>query len=249
MRDDCELLTLPAGRATAAAPANPSGATVIPFPSGTARRPARPVATAVTAAAISRVTDLVTSALEPRSAGHPPTHLACLGALAGFAAQQSLLVAGGAAWVQPARAGHLDRLLLSETPSDASLWHALRGAAHGVGAQHLPDPQKLLAATLRCVGTTQLGRITLPLEYRLHEQPQSTLVQLWPRMSGCLEALQMPAVAWPRLLADAAARRVVLEHSHIPPHVALRVVMQSALAMALVEPRVIPGAATKPGGV
>ena len=110
----------------------------------------------------------------------------------------------------------------------------------------MPDPSKLLQSTLRCVGTTQFGLITLPLEYKLLQQPQSALLQLWAPLCRDLASVSPSNQNLHRLFAAASARSVCLEHRSVPPHVALRIVMQAALAMALVEPRVIAGAAVKP---
>ena len=242
MRDDRELLALD----TDLAIAPDHGANVILFPSRQTRA-RQPVGVQITAQAVTSTFDLIATRLPPDCAGHAATRLAAVGAVAGFAAQQSLLLAGGLAWAQPARNGHLDRLLMSDGATDASLWYALRTSAHALGTRHLPDPQKLLEATLRCVGTTQLGRITLPLEYRLIEQPQPLLGLLWPAVRAGLDELLVAPSAWPLLLARTAAQQVTMEPRRVPPHVALRIVMQAAIAMALIEPRGIQGAAVKPG--
>ena len=196
--------------------------------------------------AIAAVLGLLASTLDARSAAHAPTVLAALGALAGFAAQQKLMQEGGAVWAQPSRAEHLDRLLLSEVPRDASLWRTLQTSAHALGAQHLPNPNTLLDATLRCVGTTQFGLITLPLEYRLLQQPQAALAAVWVPVRNALVPALASVANLPGVFADACAQRIRSDVRAVPPHVALRIVMQAALAMALIEPRAIPGAATKP---
>ena len=239
MRDDSQdlgVLELPSARAGVA-----SGAVIIPFPTRAPLSPRQPAAriTVVDPRDIELVLQRVTRELDLASAAHAPTQLAAHGALAGFAAQQMLLREGGSSWAQPKRAEHLDRLLLSESHRDGSLWFRLREAAAEVGAQHLPDPNKLLQATLRCVGTTQFGQLTLPLEYKLSQQPQSSLTRLWP-----VVASDVGGVA-PELFAAVCARRVVIDHRVVPPHVALRIVMQAALAMALIEPRIIPGSVVK----
>ena len=56
---------------------------------------------------------------------------------------------------------------------------------------------------------------------------------------------QVKPAAWPRLMSAMCAERVVVARTEVPPHVALRIIMQAALAMALVDPRAIPGAALK----
>jgi hypothetical protein len=211
-------------------------AEIIPFPVRNLR-PARSSSANIAAA--------IAEGLEPRSRQHAPTLLAASGALAGFAAQQALILEGGSSWAQPMRASRLDHLLLSTDPKDASLWWTLCVAAQELGAQHLPEPQVLLASTLKCVGTTQFGQITLPLEYKLKEQPQSALARLWPRVCATLDESPAKPPAWPRLMATICAERVVTARREVPAHVALRIVMQSALAMALVEPRLIHGAALK----
>ncbi len=229
MRDDLSLMP-----STDVTPR--TGATIIQFP---ARRAPSVRSNSAT------VFDAVTEGLEPKSRLHAPTLLAASGALAGFAAQQALLLEGGQSWAQPMRAKRLDHLLLSAEPADASLWWALSIAAHELGAQHLPEPHKLLASTLKCVGTSQFGQITLPLEYKLNEQPQAALGRLWTRVRTVLDDGCVKPAAWPRLMATMCAERVVAARREVPPHVALRILMQSALAMALVEPRAIPGAALK----
>ena len=221
------------------------GANIIQFPSRAGRDVQRS-SQASGERAIAAVLDLLATTLDARSAAHPPTVLAALGALAGFAAQQKLMLEGGTVWAQPSRAEHLDRLLLSELPRDASLWRTLQTAAQALGAQHLPNPNTLLDATLRCVGTTQFGLITLPLEYRLLQQPQVALAAVWIPVRHALAPPPASAAHLPSVLADACASRIRSDARAVPPHVALRIVMQAALAMALIEPRAIPGAATKP---
>ena len=229
MRDDTSL-TLPMDQSV-----RPT-AQIIPFPSRSAR--ASKSQSADVAAAIAE-------GLEPKSRQHAPTLLAASGALAGFAAQQALLLEGGSSWAQPMRATRLDHLLLSNQPADASLWWTLSVAAHELGALHLPDPKSLLASTLKCVGTTQLGQITLPLEYKLNEQPQTALVRLWARTRATLDEAGVKPADWSRLMSAMCTERVVVARREVPPHVALRIIMQAALAMALIEPRLIPGAALK----
>jgi len=217
-------------------PANP-GAVIIPFPGRAGQR-------STPRDVVAALMDLA-GAPGPNGKHHPATLLAAMGSIAGFAAQQSVLLEGGSAWTQPMRAEHLDRLLMSESRTDGSLWYLLCGAAHETGAHHLPEPQKLLASTLRCVGTNQFGVITLPLEYRLNEQPQTSLVRLWASVRETLAGARSGPSAWPSLTAVACARLIVREARHVPPHVSLRIVMQAALAMALIEPRLVPGSAVK----
>ncbi len=229
MRDDTPLMLTKdqPGRATAQ---------IIAFPVRTMR------------ASGSRNADVATAiaaGLDQRSQPHAPTLLAASGALAGFAVQQEILLEGGSAWAQPMRATRLDNLLLSDAAKDASLWWTLCVAAHELGAQHLPDPKSLLASTLKCVGTSQLGQITMPLEYRLNEQPQTALVRLWARTRTMLDDAGVKSADWPRVMAALCAERVIVARRDVPAHVALRVVLQAALGMALIEPRLIPGAALK----
>lgn len=230
--------------------ANDSGAegmrtaTIIPFP---ARKPTPRSPAAITERLdLDNVLATFADCIGARADAHGPTALAALGAVAGFAAQQKLLVQGGAFWTQPQRAEHLDRMLIGGTSQEPSLWHRLKEAAHALGAQHLPDPDKLLQSTLRCVGTTQFGQITLPLEYKLLRQPQDTLGDIWHGVAASASDRTDGATAPHDVLAACCARRVAIERRTVPPHVSLRIIMQAALAMALIEPRLIPGARLKP---
>ncbi len=241
-----------------------SGAIIIQFP--VIRRPvpkpdakgaAIPAASSQASAAIHtlRHTDhaslaadliaLVAHAAAERTAPSGPTTLGALGAVAGFAAQQSLLLRGPTHWHQPMRAAHLDRILVSDAAADMSLWHQLKAATALQGTTQLPDPKKLLAVTQKCLGTNQFGVITLPPAHRLAEQPQTGLIRLWARVRDAFDAARIPPDQWPVICNRAAAAAVAGDLTQVPLHVAVRIIMQAALAMALVEPRQIPGAAVK----
>lgn len=219
-------------------------ATIIPFPARkSAPRLIHPPGERLD---LESVLSTFAACLGARANAHGPTALAALGAVAGFAAQQKLLVQGGTFWTQPQRAEHLDRMLIGGDVHEPSLWQRLKEAAHAVGAQHLPDPDKLLQSTLRCVGTTQFGQITLPLEYKLLRQPQDQLADIWQALAASPAARSNGAASLHEVFAGCCARRVSMERRTVPPHVSLRIVMQAALAMALIEPRLIPGACLKP---
>ena len=203
------------------------------------------------------VAHLTSLAIETAPEGHPATtSLATLGGIAGFAAQQSLLVRGPSHWTQPMRAEHLDRLLVANeavfggTPGPSgsalpSLWMRLKDAAGPAAADRLPNPIQFLAAAQKCVGTSQLGVITLPPQHRLAEQPQTGLTRLWARARQSFDANGVDCAHWPAVTAAAAATPIPLTAGRVPLPVARRLVMQSALSMALIEPRQIPGAALR----
>ena len=221
-----------------------TSATILHFPTRITPRPI--TLEPASGDAVAALLAAVIAAQDHRIANHRPTLLASVGAVAGFAAQQSLLLDGGHRWLQPNRAKHLDRLLLSADPTHASLWRGLQQTATGLGVKHLPNPGKLLEATLRCVGTNQFGVIILPLNYRLVEQPQTTLLRVWAQTRNHFDRRDEKPAAWPSLAFSACTRRIVMDQRQVPPHVAVRIIMQSALAMALIEPKLIPGAALKP---
>ncbi|MEQ1649713.1 MAG: hypothetical protein ABL898_14105 [Hyphomicrobiaceae bacterium] len=241
--------------------ASPASAVIIRFP--IVRRPipsadAQPVAprTATTAELhtlrhvdnASLAADLITLVLRAtadKTEFSGPTTLGALGAVAGFAAQQSLLLRGPTLWHQPMRAAHLDRMMVSDAATDMSLWHQLKAATATHGTTQLPDPKKLLAVTQKCLGTNQFGVIILPPAHRLSEQPQTGLIRLWARVRDAFDAGRIPPETWPVICSRAAAAAIAGDLTKVPVHVAVRIIMQAALAMALVEPRQIPGAAVK----
>lgn len=174
-----------------------------------------------------------------------PSSLAVLGGIAGFAAQQSLMLRGNPYWGQPMRAAHLDRMLISDKSEHASLWLRVREMALSMGQTRLPDPGRLLVATQKCVGTNQLGVITLPPQHRLTEQPQTGVTRLWARVRSAFDDHAVEPYLWPGIAARAAAEQLALSGGKVPMHVAVRITMQSALGMALIEPKQIPGAALR----
>lgn len=235
-----------AGRGGASGAALESGTLSLPFPLRQATLfefPVRPDAGDVTARMTAA---LIAMALEntPRKTPTPST-LAVLGGIAGFAAQQSLMLRGNPYWGQPMRAAHLDRMLISDKSEHASLWLRVREMALSMGQTRLPDPGRLLVATQKCVGTNQLGVITLPPQHRLTEQPQTGVTRLWARVRSALDDQKVEPYLWPGIAARAAAEQLALSGGKVPIHVAVRITMQAALGMALIEPKQIPGAALR----
>lgn len=243
MRDDMDgMLVLEKAGAHDGSTAR--SATIIPFPMR--KSPVRTEARPQRAMPVEDTLAAFEIQFGTRLNAHGPTALAAIGALAGFSAQQKLIAKGGPTWMQPQRAEHLDRMLIGGNAAEPSLWIRLAETAQKLGAQHLPDPDKLLQSTLRCVGTAQFGQITLPLEYKLLRQPQEALGDLWQSLASMAATRAGGFAMLPDLFAECCARRVAIERHTVPPHVALRIAMQAALAMALVEPRLVPGSCLKP---
>lgn len=191
--------------------------------------------------------------LQGMGASNAETVMAATGAIAGYAAQQSLLAQHG--WALPpdiqtitVRSGDsflfgesLNRALtgFSETDADEYLFSRAVGGAMAVGlpAAHSPDFERMLAHVSSNLGGPLEG---LPSTGRSHQPAcpvRPLLSELWPAVIPMFggevgEFRQfgpVPQRWWGALVAHPVATQIASLGDVVPPAIALTILMESAI--------------------
>jgi hypothetical protein len=184
---------------------------------------------------------------------HCETMLTVLGALAGFAAQQSVWSATMAAGIMPQQAftvmrtksgesfyfnESVNQLLVSTREGTASVWQLVGEIAQRAGAQQLPDLMAMFKHTSSVIGTDQFGIPRLPQQHMPRYLPREALNRFWPKARALMEHTK-PEL-WPMWLGMAAARTIMVMKDACAPELACTIVMEAAVPMSKVDPATVP---------
>ncbi len=179
---------------------------------------------------------------------HIETLLSALGAMAGFGCQvavRKVLVKTGRmplesafVIVNGARYFMGDQLNQPLLMARVSVWSLVAGAVHHVGAP-LPDINDIIRRTVSAIGSADFGRLSVPDDHQPLEQPIETLKKQW---AGCYEVLKsLDAdpffMGW--YFALSAQLLIIKGKTIIDPTLAGQIVMESAVAMAKIDPKAI----------
>jgi hypothetical protein len=207
-----------------------------------AARAADPLAGAKAGA--DRIDAWLTERLTTERGVHIESFLVAAGALAGFACQMAgrhrLTTAPDPGWTTPlveARGadgrgywfGDAINWALIEGPQ--SLW---RVAAEAGG--NLPDPLPIFQHVAASVGGDAFGRVRFPEGVFADAAPIDYLKALWPTFRGVMDILGIGPAEWPALFGLIARRNLDAAREVIDPAKGLGYFMESAVAMARVDP-------------
>ena len=190
------------------------------------------------------ILDKLLALLKDDSGVHVESAFAMLGALAGYACQQSavyalahgdsshtVMVIDGADGKQYLFGDAINQPL-AEAP--LSLWALLAGQAEHLGDHELPDLDAIIAHVSQSVGTPEFGKPRLPPGHdEIRFTPQESLELLWqPFVASLLQALEVPAADW--LLACGLAIQELMAQGKnvLAPHLAATIVMECAVPMS-----------------
>jgi hypothetical protein len=184
---------------------------------------------------------------------HCETMLTVLGALAGFAAQQSVWSATMAAGIMPQQAftvmrtksgesfyfnEAVNQLLASTTKGTPSVWQLVAEVAQAAGAQQLPDLMGMFKHTSSVLGSDQFGVPRLPQRHMPRYLPREALNRFWPKARALMEHTK-PEL-WPMWLSIAAAKTIMIMKDACAPELACTIVMEAAVPMSKVDPATVP---------
>jgi hypothetical protein len=184
--------------------------------------------------------------------------LTVLGALAGFAAQQSVWAAAIASGVTPAQAftvirtsagesfyfgEALNQVLASNREGSVSVWQFVAGVARRAGATRLPDLGDTFNHTAETVGTERFGIPRLPPGNRPRMMPREAVNLYWPKVRAMMEHTE-PGL-WPMWLAMAAAKMIAQMRETCAPDFACYIVMEAAVPMSKIDPATVPKTASR----
>ena len=182
---------------------------------------------------------------------HVETMLSALGALAGFGCQIAVREAVKAGRINPEGAlvevttndggtyyfGDQINQPLLEAP--ISVWKLIAGAAQHAGAKDLPDIIEIVRHVSATVGGGGFGVLRIDPKNQPHEAPVDALKKHWQPCYALITSLPRDPLMTGWYFAGAAQSVIVDARQVIDPALACRIVMETAVAMSKVDPRVI----------
>lgn len=192
------------------------------------------------------ITDRLIEGLRTAQGVHVESLLAVVGALAGQATQASLRARAVAAGEPPTRPFHTVRtrdgrsFVIGDALTQAlagdvhSIWSLAAGAAQHAGCSELPDLNGLFAYGIESLGTDRFGVPDVPPRHLPSPGALACLGELWPQLLPLVRLFCPDPAEWPLLFGLAAQLVIAMGKAVIDPCLALRIVMDTAIANAKV---------------
>jgi hypothetical protein len=190
--------------------------------------------------------------LKDQSGVHTETALATLGALAGFSVQMSLretLVKPGKmpedkvfviAKTKTGESFYLGDLpnegLFGGKPGVYSVYALVGGGAQKAGATELPDIKDIAGYVASTLGSEKLGIPRVPAEHMPHTKPIELLDKFWNPVRNFMVLNVQAPLQWPFVLALTAQKVIVMGKDSVDPALEGKLVMETATAMAKIDP-------------
>jgi hypothetical protein len=183
---------------------------------------------------------------------HAETLLVTLGALAGFSVQMALretLVKPGKmpedkvfviAKTKAGESFYLGDLsnegLFGGKPGVYSVYALVAGGAQKAGAKQLPDIKDIAGYVASTLGLEKFGIPRVPAEHMPHARPVELLDKFWNPVRNFLVINVQAPLHWPLVLALATQKVIVMSKDTLDPALAAKLVMETATAMAKIDP-------------
>jgi hypothetical protein len=200
----------------------------------------------------SDIVDMLFAELKDSSGIHAETALATLGALAGFSGQMALreaLIKAGKISEDKAFAvvktengdryyfgDLLNEILYESKPGSFSIYGIVGAAAMALGARELPGVKGIASYVARTVGSDEFGIPRLPPNHMPKERPIALLDKYWNPVRNYLVVNVQSPSHWPLVAAQGAQKVIVMARGTLDPALAVKIVMESAISMARVDP-------------
>ena len=182
---------------------------------------------------------------------HVETLLSALGACAGFGCQVAVREAIKAGRLDPKGAlmvvetedggtyffGDQINQPLLEAP--VSVWRLIAGAAQHAGATEIPDIIEIVRHVTSSIGGDQFGVLRAPPQNQPHQPMLKALQGSWRTAYATILAMEGDPIMTGWYFAGAAQRVIVQARDIIDPALAYRIVMESAVMMAKVDPKLV----------
>ncbi|WP_158813144.1 hypothetical protein [Methylocapsa sp. S129] len=202
-----------------------------------------------------RIINLLIDAHREERGVQAETILSAVGALAGFAAQQAI-------WESVVKTGKmsssqifipikvngeqyylgdfLNLILASLKEGQLSIWRIVAGALVKAEEGPMFDINPIAANIVKTMGTAAFGTPTWPDNEVLQESPKQSL-RHWPRIKTIFITAGDDPLHWSLKLAIAAQRLIEASKGIIPAQKAAFIVMEAAISMSKIDPRLVPG--------
>lgn len=188
---------------------------------------------------------------------HVESLLAVCGALAGHAWQASLRARARAVGQMEPEGLHVvgtqngGSFLVGEGLAQGlfqdrySTWGLAAAAAQQAGCSALPDPMALWRHGMDSLGQDSFGVPQVPSRHRPSPDSLQSLASLWPALLPMVLRFCPDPAEWPILYGLLAQKAITMGREVIDPCLALRIVMDTAIANAMV---ILPEATETPAG-
>lgn len=181
---------------------------------------------------------------------HVESMMVALGAVAGFGCQIAARLAPPAAifadpartpWAEVAGAdgqtyyfGDAANYYLLEAPT--SFWSVAAGVIGQISTQPVPNLAEIVRHVSMTVGGPDFGVIRFPPNTNASASPRDYLVALWPRVRARLDEGGLAPDEWSIGLGVCAQIALFAAKDVIEPAVGLAIMVESAVAMAKIDP-------------
>lgn len=182
---------------------------------------------------------------------HVETMLAGLGAMAGFGCQMAVreairlgdLEPTGALVVVETKDGGTyyfgDQLNQPLLEAPISVWKLVAGAAEQAGATVAPDIMDIVRNVSATVGGDKFGEVRVEWKHQPHVSPLDALKRFWRDAYAFVQQSGGDPMMTGWLFAGAAQRLIIRAKDAIDPFLACFIVMEAAVAMSKIDPKVI----------
>jgi hypothetical protein len=187
------------------------------------------------------------NAMKTEKGVHIESLLCALGALAGYACQANLRVQAEAKGI-PENA--IFRVVTTNdgkkyffgeplnsvlVRSQYSVWSLAAAAAKDAGCLTLPDINEMFGHSAKVLGSSEYGIPRTPENHRPHDKPVNYVKALWPPLFPIVKLFCSASVHWPILFGLTIQEIIVAGMNIIDPGLALKIVMESAIAMSQID--------------
>ncbi len=177
---------------------------------------------------------------------HAPTLLSALGACAGFGCQMAVragvregkIPAKGAFVVATTKDGENyylgDQINQPLLEARISVWGLVGAAAQKAGATTLPDIHDIVRHVVGRIGWPEFGTLRVAAADQPFEKPIESLKRLWAPSQARLAGADPLFQGWHFAYA---AQLFILQTKVIDPKIEAQIVMESAVAMSMIDPK------------
>ena len=201
------------------------------------------------------INELVLAELKDQKGVHIETALTTLGALAGFSAQmgvrETAIKSGEVTEKQVFiiietktketfyLGEPINEMLFAPREGNLSIWSLVGGAAQRLGTKELMDMTQLVQHVSATLGSEKFGVPRLPLHHMPQQKPIRLLNKFWNPIRNHLVLNAQTPLEWPLILGLAAQKLILLGKDEIDPGLASKIVMESVVPMAKVDPKTV----------
>jgi hypothetical protein len=197
---------------------------------------------------------------------HAETYISAVGAIAGYAAQRTLFAesppvigvninrVGKASGEQYWFGDNLNNMLVPKTDAEGNrrVWSLAMGGAASAGIQteQIPVLGAMFKHVASTIGGENEGKSSVPAKHQAHFPARDLLKAVWPvalicfsrRFPGASREYPAVPIAWWSAIAAQASNRPVRDVKDVlPPHIALTLLMESAIYCSKLDQSKVEG--------